>query len=65
VLTRTNPNDAKSLMKAEGAKIFWDVLEVVKGDEEYIRLMERHRLRYESEVIPEDTSPFEEDADIK
>jgi hypothetical protein len=52
-------------MKAEGAKIFWDVLEVVKGDEEYIRLMERHRLRYESEVIPEDTSPFEEDADIK
>jgi len=52
-------------MKAEAAKIFRDVLEVVKGDEEYIRLVERHRLRYEGEVIPEDTSQFEDDADIK
>jgi hypothetical protein len=56
--------DAKSVVKAKAAKVFWDVLERVKRDEEYLRLAEQHRRQYEDHPIPEDLSPFEEDVDI-
>jgi hypothetical protein len=65
VLPRTNPKDAASLVKAEAAEVFRGVLERVKGDEQYLRLAERHREVYESQPLPEDISQFEEDMDMK
>jgi hypothetical protein len=41
------------------------VLQQVKKGEEYIRLANEHRERYEKDEIPEDTTQFEEDMDVK
>ena len=65
ILPRTDPQTAQSKIKAESAEIFRTCLEQVKADKEYVRLTERHRQMYESQPIPEDTSQFEEDMDIK
>jgi hypothetical protein len=65
ILPRTNPKSAESKMKADAAEIFRECLEQLKCDKEYLRLTERHRQIYESQPIPEDTSQFEEDMDIK
>jgi hypothetical protein len=65
MLPRTNPDDEKSKVKAEAAKVFKDILDRVKRDEEYIRLAQRHREQYEQTPIPADTSQFEEDMDAK
>jgi hypothetical protein len=65
VLPRTDPGDEKSKVKAEAAKVFKDVLDRVKRDEEYIRLAQRHQEQYEQTPVPADTSQFEEDMDAK
>ena len=65
ILPRTDPQMAQSIIKAEAAEIFRACLERVKSDKEYLLLAERHRQMYESQPIPDDTSRFEEDTDIK
>ena len=65
VLPRTDQTDAQCVLKRRAARIFWDVLQQVKKDEEYIRLANEHREQYEKDEIPEDTTQFEEDMDVK
>ena len=65
ILPRTDPQMAQSKIKAEAAEIFRTRLEQVNADKKYVRLTERHRQMYESQPIPEDTSQFEEDMDVK
>lgn len=65
MLPRTDPKDPASVLKAEAAEVFKGVLDMVKGDGEYLRLAERHRQIYESQPLPEDISQLEEDMDVK
>lgn len=65
VLPRTDPKNAKSLLKVEAAEIFKGCLERVKADKEYQRLMKCHRQQYDNLPIPEDMSQFVEELDIK
>ena len=65
VLPRTDPKDAKAMLKAESAEVFKRILDRVRGDKEYQSLASRHRQLYESAEIPQDTSQFEENVDVK